>query len=195
MKRAVIGGFERYLSLWVVLCMVVGVALGRLFPGVVDVLRRIELGAGSQINVPIAILIWLMIYPDDAARSIFASRARRAPPARGILVTLFVNWLVKPFSMALLGWLFFKHCLRISGSRPISRISTWRASSFSRRLPARRWSSSGPSSRGRSGLHAGPGLIERPDHAPALRAARDAARERSQRSRTFHSACSCGDAS
>jgi len=107
-KRTAIGGFERYLSLWVVLCMVVGVELGQLFPNAIDALRRIEFGSDSQINVPIAILIWLMIYP-MMLRIDLASvlDVRRRP--RGILVTLFVNWLLKPFSMALLGWIFFKH--------------------------------------------------------------------------------------
>ncbi|UCE87200.1 MAG: ACR3 family arsenite efflux transporter [Deltaproteobacteria bacterium] len=100
--------FERWLSVWVAVCMAVGVALGTLFPGLTDALRRVEFGDGSQINVPIAILIWLMIYP-MMLRIDLASvlDVRRRP--RGVLVTLFVNWLVKPFSMALLGWLFFEH--------------------------------------------------------------------------------------
>jgi len=99
--------FERYLTLWVVLCMVAGLALGWLFPGATAQLRRVEFGAGSQINLPIAVLIWLMIYPMmlkiDLA-SIFDVRNR----PKGILVTLFVNWIVKPFSMAAIAWLFFK---------------------------------------------------------------------------------------
>lgn len=100
--------FERWLSLWVVLCMGVGVALGRLLSDITDALRRFEFAEGSQINVPIAVLLWLMIYP-MMLRIDLASvlRVRRRP--RGILVTLFVNWLVKPFSMAFLGWLFFAH--------------------------------------------------------------------------------------
>lgn len=100
--------FERYLSLWVGLCMVLGVLLGTLLPGFVANVRSLEFGRGSQINLPIAILIWLMIYP-MMLKIDFASIAgvRRRPG--GILVTLFVNWLVKPFSMALFGWLFFKH--------------------------------------------------------------------------------------
>jgi len=102
-----LGFFERWLSLWVFLCMLVGVALGRLLPGATDALRRLEFGEGSQINAPIALLLWLMIYP-MMLRIDLASvlEVRRRP--QGILVTLFVNWLVKPFSMALLGWLFFK---------------------------------------------------------------------------------------
>jgi ACR3 family arsenite transporter len=100
--------FERYLTLWVGLCMVAGVLLGKVFPGVVGAIRGMEFGHGSQINLPIAFLIWLMIYP-MMLKIDFASilGVRRRPG--GILVTLFVNWLVKPFSMAFLGWVFFKH--------------------------------------------------------------------------------------
>jgi len=100
--------FERYLSLWVALCMVLGVVLGRLLPGVVDQVRRLEFGVGSQINLPIAVLIWLMIYPMMLKIDFSSILGVRKRP-RGILVTLFVNWLVKPFSMALIGWLFFQH--------------------------------------------------------------------------------------
>ncbi len=100
--------FERWLSFWVALCMVAGVGLGKVFPGVTDVLRRLEFGEGSQINVPIAILLWLMIYPMMLRIDLASVLGVRRRP-RGILVTLFVNWLVKPFSMAFLGWLFFKH--------------------------------------------------------------------------------------
>jgi ACR3 family arsenite transporter len=100
--------FARYLSLWVALCMASGVTLGTLLPGATDSLRRLEFGESSQINIPIAVLLWLMIYP-MMLRIDLASvlEVRRRP--RGILITLFVNWLVKPFSMAALGWLFFKH--------------------------------------------------------------------------------------
>ena len=100
--------FERWLSLWVALCMVVGVAVGRFFPGVTDALRRLEFGEGSQINVPIAVLLWLMIYPMMLRIDLASVLGIRRRP-KGIAVTLFVNWLVKPFSMAFLGWLFFKH--------------------------------------------------------------------------------------
>jgi len=100
--------FGRYLSLWVAVCMVVGVLLGRAFPGLTDALRRLEFGDGSQINVPIAVLIWLMIYP-MMLRIDFRSIAQVGRRPRGLLVTLFVNWLVKPFSMAFFGWLFFRH--------------------------------------------------------------------------------------
>jgi ACR3 family arsenite transporter len=106
-----IGGFERLLSLWVALCMVVGVGLGRAFPDAVAALRALEFGAGSQINVPIAVLLWLMIYPMMLRIDVASVLGVRRRP-RGILVTLFVNWLVKPFSMAALGWLFFGHLFR-----------------------------------------------------------------------------------
>src|SRR5512144_1948234 len=108
--------FERYLSLWVALCMVAGVALGRLAPSLISALRRLEFGSGSQINAPIAVLIWLMIVP-MMLKIDFTSIARIGRRPKGLHVTLFVNWVVKPFSMALLGWLFFKHLfLPIIGS-------------------------------------------------------------------------------
>jgi ACR3 family arsenite transporter len=100
--------FERYLTLWVGACMVVGVLLGQAMPSAVDSLRRVEFGTGSQINVPIAILIWLMIVP-MMMKVDFASIRNAGRRPRGLLVTLFVNWVVKPFSMAFLAWLFFRH--------------------------------------------------------------------------------------
>src|SRR5574341_275705 len=97
--------FERYLSLWVALCIVAGVAVGTLAPGLVGALSRAEV---RHVNLPIAVLIWLMIYPMMLRVDFAALRGVGRRP-RGLLVVLFVNWLVKPFSMALLGWLFFKH--------------------------------------------------------------------------------------
>jgi ACR3 family arsenite transporter len=97
--------FDRYLSLWVALCMGLGVALGKLLPEPVAALRAMEV---SRINLPIAALIWLMIYPMMLKVDFAAVLGVRRNP-RGLLVTLFVNWLVKPFSMALLGWLFFRY--------------------------------------------------------------------------------------
>src|SRR3989304_2226652 len=87
--------FERYLSLWVVLCMVVGLILGRTVPAGIDALRRMEFGAGSQINVPIAVLIWLMIIPMMMKVDFGAIREVGRRP-RGLFVTLFVNWLPGP---------------------------------------------------------------------------------------------------
>ncbi len=100
--------FERYLTLWVGICMIVGVLLGKAAPGLVDALRKMEFGSGSQINVPIAVLIWLMIIP-MMMKVDFTSIRNVGRRPRGLLVTLFVNWLVKPFSMALIGWLFFRN--------------------------------------------------------------------------------------
>jgi ACR3 family arsenite transporter len=100
--------FERYLTIWVAACMVVGVLIGKLLPGATNALRRLEFGEGSRINVPIAILIWLMIYP-MMLKIDFGSLLGVGRRPGGLLVTLFVNWIVKPFSMALLGWVFFKH--------------------------------------------------------------------------------------
>ena len=100
--------FERYLTLWVALCMVVGVVMGKALPGLIAALRGMEFGSGSQINIPIAVLIWLMIYP-MMLKIDFASIARVGQKPKGLFITIFVNWLVKPFSMAFFGWLFFKH--------------------------------------------------------------------------------------
>ena len=97
--------FERYLSIWVALCIGAGVAIGRLGPGLVKGLSQLEV---SHVNLPIAVLIWLMIYPMMLRIDFAALRGVGRQP-RGILVVLFVNWLVKPFSMAFLGWIFFKH--------------------------------------------------------------------------------------
>ena len=99
--------FERYLTVWVGLCMVVGVLLGRTLPGLTESLRGLEFGAGSQINAPIAVLIWLMIVP-MMMKIDFSSLAGATRKPKGLAVTLFVNWLVKPFSMFALGWLFFQ---------------------------------------------------------------------------------------
>jgi ACR3 family arsenite transporter len=100
--------FEQYLTLWVALCMVAGVVLGKLLPGITAALRGLEFGTNSQINLPIAVLIWLMIYPMMLRIDFTSILGVRKRPG-GILVTLFVNWLVKPFSMAVIGWVFFKH--------------------------------------------------------------------------------------
>ena len=100
--------FERYLSLWVGLCMVVGILLGHTVPAFMNGLRSLEFGAGSQINIPIAVLIWLMITP-MMMKVDFGSIRNVGRRPRGLFVTLFVNWLVKPFSMAAIAWLFFRH--------------------------------------------------------------------------------------
>ena len=94
--------FERYLTAWVALCIIVGIALGHFFPTVFHVIGSAEI---AKVNMPVAVLIWLMIIP-MLVKIDFAALARVKEHWRGIGVTLFINWAVKPFSMALLGWLF-----------------------------------------------------------------------------------------
>jgi ACR3 family arsenite transporter len=87
--------------------MLAGVLAGRSAPSFTDALRRMEFGSGSQTNIPIAVLIWLMIIP-MMMKVDFASIRQVGQRPRGLLVTLFVNWLVKPFSMAVLAWVSFR---------------------------------------------------------------------------------------
>lgn len=94
--------FERYLTLWVALCIVAGIALGHLMPGLFQAIGGAEI---AKVNVPVAVLIWLMIIP-MLLKIDFAAMGEVGRHWRGIGVTLFINWAVKPFSMALLGWLF-----------------------------------------------------------------------------------------
>jgi arsenite transporter len=94
--------FERYLSLWVMACIVVGIALGHLFPGV---FHAIGAAALFKVNLPVAVLIWTMVIP-MLMKIDFAALGQVRKHWRGIGVTLFVNWAVKPFSMALLAWAF-----------------------------------------------------------------------------------------
>ncbi|MCB1819220.1 MAG: ACR3 family arsenite efflux transporter [Chromatiaceae bacterium] len=106
-KRAAgasIGFFERYLTLWVTLCIVTGIALGHWLPGTFQTVGRLEL---AQVNLPVAVLIWLMIIP-MLLKVDFGALHRMKEHWKGIGVTLFINWAVKPFSMALLGWLFIR---------------------------------------------------------------------------------------
>jgi ACR3 family arsenite transporter len=96
--------FERYLTVWVALCIVAGVALGRLLPGPVQAIGRMEV---AQVNLPVGLLIWVMIIP-MLLKIDFGALTEVRRHWRGIGVTLFVNWAVKPFSMALLAWLFVR---------------------------------------------------------------------------------------
>lgn len=104
--------FERYLTLRVALCMVAGVVIGQAVPGFVASLRRAEFGEGSHINLPIALLIWLMIVP-MMMKVEFASIRDVWKRPTGLLITLFVNWVVKPFSMAFLAWVFFRYVFSV----------------------------------------------------------------------------------
>jgi ACR3 family arsenite transporter len=97
--------FERYLTVWVFLCIVAGIALGQLLPAPVQALGRMEV---ARVNIPVGLLIWVMIIP-MLVKVDFGALHEVRQHVRGIGVTLFVNWLVKPFSMALLGWIFIRH--------------------------------------------------------------------------------------
>ncbi len=97
--------FERYLTVWVFACMALGLALGKLLPELTRRIGEWEFGKNSHVNIPIAVLIWLMIYPMMLKIDFGGLRGVFVKPG-GLFITLFVNWLVKPFSMALLGWLF-----------------------------------------------------------------------------------------
>jgi len=99
--------FERYLSLWVLLCMVAGIGIGHLFPSRVAAISRWEFGENSHVNIAIAALIWMMIYPMMLKIDFKGVRGVFHRP-RGLLITLFINWIVKPLSMAALGWFFIQ---------------------------------------------------------------------------------------
>jgi arsenite transporter len=94
--------FERYLTVWVFLCIIAGIALGQMLPGLFGAISAMEV---AKVNLPVAVLIWLMIIP-MLVKIDFAALRDVTKHWRGIGVTLFINWAVKPFSMALLGWLF-----------------------------------------------------------------------------------------
>lgn len=98
------GGFERYLSVWVFLCIVAGVVLGHLFPGLFQAVGAMEV---ARVNLPVGLLIWVMVIP-MLVKVDFGVLGEVRSHTKGIAVTLFVNWLVKPFSMALLGWIFIR---------------------------------------------------------------------------------------
>ena len=97
--------FERYLTVWVFLCIVVGIALGQWLPGPFQAIGRMEV---AKVNLPVGALIWVMIIP-MLLKVDFGALHQVKQHWRGIGVTLFVNWAVKPFSMALLGWIFIRH--------------------------------------------------------------------------------------
>ena len=97
--------FERYLTVWVFLCIIVGIALGQFLPDIFQSIGRMEI---ARVNLPVGLLIWIMIIP-MLMKVDFSALHEVRQHMRGIGVTLFVNWLVKPFSMAFLGWLFIRH--------------------------------------------------------------------------------------
>jgi ACR3 family arsenite transporter len=104
-RSAGLGLFERYLSLWVAVCIIAGVALGQVFPAAARAVGAMEM---AKVNIPVGLLIWVMIIP-MLLRIDFGALSQIKQHWRGIGVTLFVNWAVKPFSMALLGWVFIRH--------------------------------------------------------------------------------------
>ena len=100
-----LGFFERYLTVWVALCIVAGIAAGQIMPGAFQALGRMEV---AQVNIPVGLLIWVMIIP-MLLKIDFGALGQVRSHVRGIGVTLFINWAVKPFSMALLAWIFIRH--------------------------------------------------------------------------------------
>jgi len=106
-KRA-LGVFERFLTFWVALCIIVGIALGQMLPGLFHVLGNATV---AQVNLPVAVLVWLMIVPMLLKIDLAALR-EVGQHWRGIATTVGVNWLIKPFSMALLGWIFIAYLFR-----------------------------------------------------------------------------------
>ena len=103
--KPVIGGFERYLTLWVLLCICAGVGLGYAVPGLTGAVAAMEV---AKVNLPVGVLIWVMVIP-MLLKIDFSALSQLRRHARGIGVTLFINWGLKPFSMALLAWLFLRH--------------------------------------------------------------------------------------
>ena len=103
--KPLIGVFERYLTVWVALCIVAGILVGQLFPAIFQAIGRMQY---AQVNLPVGLLIWVMIVP-MLVKVDFGALLEVRQHVRGIGVTLVVNWLVKPFSMAFLGWLFIEH--------------------------------------------------------------------------------------
>lgn len=99
------GRFERYLTIWVALCILAGIALGQLFPAAFQAIGALEV---AKVNIPVGLLIWVMIIP-MLLKIDFSALGQVKQHWRGVGVTLFINWGVKPFSMALLGWFFIRH--------------------------------------------------------------------------------------
>jgi ACR3 family arsenite transporter len=114
-----IGFFERWLTLWVFLCIAAGVLLGQLLPGIFQALGRMEI---ARVNLPVGLLIWVMIIP-MLLKIDFGAIGQVRQHWRGIAVTLAINWLVKPFSMALLGWIFIRHVF--ASSLPAGQLDSY----------------------------------------------------------------------
>jgi len=117
--KPAIGFFERWLSLWVFLCIVAGITLGQWLPGVFQQLGRLEV---ARVNIPVGLLIWVMIIP-MLLRVDFGAIGQVRQHWRGIGVTLAINWLVKPFSMAVLAWIFLRHVF--AASLPAGQVDSY----------------------------------------------------------------------
>ena len=111
--------FERYLTVWVLLCIAVGTLLGQVLPGTFEALGKMQI---AHVNLPVAVLIWLMIIP-MLLKIDFGALAGVRRQWKGIGVTLFINWAVKPFSMALLGWIFIRHVF--AGYLPANQLDSY----------------------------------------------------------------------
>ncbi|MFJ5383664.1 ACR3 family arsenite efflux transporter [Cupriavidus sp. CER94] len=118
-QATAIGVFERYLTVWVALCIVAGILLGQWLPPVFQAIGDMAI---AQVNLPVGVLIWIMIIP-MLIKIDFGAMGQVAGHWRGIGVTLFVNWLVKPFSMALLGWIFVRHLF--AGWLPVNQLDSY----------------------------------------------------------------------
>ena len=118
-EGARIGFFERWLTLWVLLCIVAGTLLGHLLPDSFEALGGMQV---AQVNLPVAVLIWLMIIP-MLLKIDFGALGGVRRQWKGIGVTLFINWAVKPFSMALLGWIFIRHLF--AGQLPAAQLDSY----------------------------------------------------------------------
>lgn len=114
-----ISSFERNLTWWVLGCIVVGITLGKLAPDLFQALATIKV---AEVNLPVAVLIWLMIIP-MLLKIDFAAMGEVLQHAKGIGVTLFINWMVKPFSMALLAWIFIRHLF--ADMLPVDQIDSY----------------------------------------------------------------------
>lgn len=118
-SKPIISSFEKNLTWWVLACIVVGIALGKVFPSFFQIVGSLKI---AEVNLPVAILIWLMIIP-MLLKVDFSAMKDVLAHSRGIGVTLFINWFVKPFSMALLAWIFIRHLF--SGLLPVEQIDSY----------------------------------------------------------------------
>lgn len=117
--KPTIGNFERNLTWWVLGCIVVGITLGKVFPVFFQTVGNLKV---AEVNLPVAVLIWLMIIP-MLLKIDFSAMREVLAHSRGIGVTLFINWVVKPFSMALLAWIFIRHLF--AGLLPVEQIDSY----------------------------------------------------------------------